>query len=129
MMSTLISITVPVKYETEQAEYKLIATKDNYLIGRNPEGGLSLFEWNTGKIISGAVSEDELKKASENKVRRNFWARKLTHYWAGKTTAESVVNSFAADDLIDIFESPEGGLKLKAQISSLSDELLKIVED
>ncbi|MCR4656704.1 MAG: hypothetical protein K5770_10810 [Lachnospiraceae bacterium] len=35
----------------------------------------------------------------------------------------------AADDLIDIFESPDKGLRLKAQIPSLSDVLLKIVED
>lgn len=128
-MSTLIEITVPVKYETDQTEYKLIAAKDDYIIGRDTKGGLSLFEWSTGKTVSGFVSEEDIVKASDRKVRRNFWARKLVHYWSGKTTAESVINSFAADDLVDIFEDPVNGLKLRARIPSLSDALLKIVED
>ncbi|MCR4657395.1 MAG: hypothetical protein K5770_14395 [Lachnospiraceae bacterium] len=128
-MSTLIEITVPVKYETGQTEYKLIAAKDDHIIGRDPEGGLSLFEWNTGKTVSGAISEEDIRKASDRKVRRNFWARKLTHYWSGKTTAESVIDSFAADDLVDIFEPPVNGLKLNGRIPSLSEALLKIVED
>ena len=127
-MSRSISITVPVKYEAEGAEYKLLAVIDNYIIGRDTNGALVSFNWASGRRLSYAVSEADIEKASQNKVRRNFWARKLVDYWNKKTTAESVRGGFAADDLFHAFQEGNETLALR-EGSSLAEVLLAIVED
>ncbi len=128
-MSRSVSITVPVKYKTSDKETELIAVIDNYVIGRGEDGVLSSFDWTNGKEVSFSPSEEALKEAQNNKVRRNFWARRLVAFWSGKADAQAVKGAFAADDLSDVFTETGDSLMLAGRYSSLCEVLLAIVED
>ncbi len=128
-MSRSISITVPVRYEVSGKEYELIAVVGDNIIGKEEGGTLTSFDWTNGNMLSYIPSGEELKEASENKVRRNFWARRLVGFWTGKASADAVKGAFAADDLTEVFEDAEGSLKLMSKYDTLCDVLINIVED
>ncbi len=128
-MSRLISITVPVEYSYGEKVFKLSAVADNYLIGRDRDGALSSFEWNSGQPVPFQASEKDMEEAGHSKVRRNFWARMLTRFWKGEADAASVINAFAADELLDAFRDPSEGLHLNNDIQSLAELLTRIIED
>ena len=124
-----VSITVPVRYKTADRDIELTAVIDNYVIGRGEDGALFSFDWTNGKEVSFSPSGEVLKKAGNNKVRRNFWARRLVDLWTGKADVPAVKGAFAADDLSDAFSGENAYLKLSERYSSLCEALLAIVED
>ena len=128
-MSRSVCITVPVRYKTSDKETELIAVIDNYVIGRGENGVLTSFDWTNGKEVSFSPSEEALKEDGNNKVRRNFWARRLADHWNGKADVLAVKGAFAADDLSDVFTETGDSLTLSGRYSSLCEVLLAIVED
>ncbi|MCR5790055.1 MAG: hypothetical protein K6G83_09230 [Lachnospiraceae bacterium] len=125
-----IEVTVPVPYEVEGTAYQLVAAADNWLVGRDKEGKLSAFSWENGVAAPFVkVSEQELSAAGAYKVRRNFWLRMLTAFWAGEKQPDSVVNAFSADEIDNVFEIRGGKLALKEEIPSLVSVLRRIVEE
>ena len=128
-MSSSVCITVPVRYETDGKKYDLFAVKDSCIIGRDEDGELAAFDWATGRREDLLFTQQDMEEAGRNKVRRNFWARRLVDLWNGRTTVEAVKGGFAADDLTGAFEADDSVLRLLPSYPALCDLLKEILED
>ena len=127
-MEKSIKITVPVDYTYNGKAYRFCYAVGSKIIGIDTEGNKTAFDYLTGKPSGTAVSDADLEGSEDRKVRRNYWARVLIKYWAGKVDTATVITAYKAEGMEQVFSEGKERLELLSNVPTLCDALYEIIE-